>query len=44
MVPPFEIPVGRWVVAQDRFGNSLVLLGLSKGWLKTDAVANVIEP
>ena len=34
---PSEIPVGRVVVVADPFGNSLVLLELSKGHYRTDA-------
>jgi predicted enzyme related to lactoylglutathione lyase len=38
---PFEIPVGRVVVVADPFGNSLVLLDLSKGRYQTDADGTV---
>ena len=31
VVEPFEIPVGRFAVVGDPFGNPLVLLDLSKG-------------
>jgi predicted enzyme related to lactoylglutathione lyase len=34
---PSEIPVGRVVAVADPFGNSLVLLELSKGHYRTDA-------
>jgi predicted enzyme related to lactoylglutathione lyase len=34
---PSEIPVGRVVTVADPFGNSLVLLELSKGHYRTDA-------
>jgi predicted enzyme related to lactoylglutathione lyase len=33
---PFDIPVGRCAVAEDPFGNRLVLLDLSKGLYVTD--------
>ena len=33
---PFDIPVGRCAVAEDPFGNRLVLLDLSKGRYVTD--------
>ncbi|TCO40557.1 putative enzyme related to lactoylglutathione lyase [Kribbella antiqua] len=33
---PFEIPVGRCAVVEDPFGNTLVLLDLSKGLYITD--------
>ena len=33
---PEELPVGKLVVAEDMFGNSLVLLDLSKGRYVTD--------
>ena len=39
---PFEIKIGRCVVVADPWGNRLVLLDLSKGWLRTDAEGNVI--
>ena len=42
IVPPFEIQIGRCVVLEDPWGNSLVLLDTSKGLLKTDADGNVI--
>jgi predicted enzyme related to lactoylglutathione lyase len=38
---PFEIPVGRVVLAADPFGNPLVLLDLSKGRYRTDASGTV---
>ena len=43
---PFDIPVGRCAVAQDPFGNTLVLLDLSKGIYLTDHQHNVtgIDP
>ena len=42
IVPPFEIQIGRCVVLEDPWGNSLVLLDTSKGLLKTDTDGNVI--
>jgi predicted enzyme related to lactoylglutathione lyase len=43
---PFDIPVGRVVVVADPFGNTLVLLDLSKGHYVTDGTGNVtgVEP
>lgn len=43
---PVDIPVGRIARAQDPFGNSLVLIELSKGRYATDAHGNVtgVEP
>jgi predicted enzyme related to lactoylglutathione lyase len=43
---PFDIPVGRVAVVADPFGNTLVLLDLSKGHYVTDATGNVtgVEP
>jgi len=38
---PSEIPVGRVVAVADPFGNSLVLLELSKGRYRTDASGTV---
>lgn len=38
---PFDIPVGRLAVVADPFGNTLVLLDLSKGHYVTDAAGNV---
>ena len=38
---PSEIPVGRVVAVADPFGNSLVLLELSKGHYRTDASGTV---
>ncbi len=38
---PFEIQIGRCVVVQDPWGNTLVLLDMSKGALQTDADGNV---
>ena len=42
VVPPHDIPVGRAAVAEDPWGNRLVLLDLSKGTYVTDAEGNVI--
>lgn len=42
VVPPFDIQIGRCVVAEDPWGNPLVLLDTSKGLLKTDSEGNVI--
>jgi lactoylglutathione lyase len=42
IIPPFEIQIGRCVVLEDPWGNSLVLLDTSKGPLKTDDYGNVI--
>jgi len=42
ITPPFDIQIGRCVVAQDPWGNEFVLLDMSKGLLKTDADGNVI--
>ena len=44
---PFDIPVGRGTVVVDPFGNTLVLLDLSKGVYTTDdhgAVTGVADP
>lgn len=38
---PFEIPVGRVVVAADPFGNALILVDLSKGRYVTGADGRV---
>lgn len=42
IVPPFDIQIGRCVVVEDPWGNLLVLLDASKGFLETDANGNVI--
>lgn len=42
IVPPFDIQIGRCVVVEDPWGNTLVLLDASKGMLKTDPDGNVI--
>jgi lactoylglutathione lyase len=39
---PFDIAIGKCVVAKDPWGNQLVLLDSSKGLLKTDENGNVI--
>lgn len=43
---PFELPVGRCAVAEDPFGNVLVMLDLSKGLYATDDRGDVrgVEP
>ena len=38
---PFDYPVGRIAVVADPFGNTLVLLDLSKGHYVTDGARNV---
>lgn len=38
---PFDIPVGRVAAVADPFGNTLVLLDLSKGHYVTDGMGNV---
>jgi predicted enzyme related to lactoylglutathione lyase len=42
IVPSFDIQIGRCVVVEDPWGNPLVLLDTSKGFLKTDTNGNVI--
>jgi predicted enzyme related to lactoylglutathione lyase len=42
IVPPFDIQIGRCVVVEDPWGNPLVLLDTSKGFLDTDKNGNVI--
>ncbi|HKY54368.1 MAG TPA: VOC family protein [Anaerolineales bacterium] len=47
IVPPFDIQIGRCAVAEDPWGNPLVLLDTSKGLLATDSKGNIlgnIEP
>ena len=39
---PFDIQIGRCVVAEDPFGNRLVVLDMSKGMLVTDDGGNVV--
>jgi predicted enzyme related to lactoylglutathione lyase len=41
LTEPFDIPVGRVAVVADPFGNTLVLLDLSKGRYETDDCGNV---
>ena len=41
ILTPFDIQIGRCVVVEDPWGNTLVLLDGSKGTLKTDADGNV---
>ena len=40
---PFDIAIGRCAVVCDPFGNVLVVLDMSKGALRTDALGNVIN-
>jgi lactoylglutathione lyase len=42
VVAPFDIQIGRCTVVEDPWGNSLVLLDMSKGALKTDEQGNVL--
>jgi predicted enzyme related to lactoylglutathione lyase len=42
LVPPFDIQIGRCVVVADPWGNTLVLLDMSKGRLITDQHGRVI--
>jgi predicted enzyme related to lactoylglutathione lyase len=42
VVEPFDIAIGKCTVVEDPFGNRLVLLDLSKGFLVTDAGGNVL--
>ena len=39
---PFDIQIGRCAVVEDPWGNSLVILDMSKGRLVTDADGNVV--
>lgn len=39
---PFDIQIGRCAVVADPFGNTLVMLDLSKGLLRTDEEGRVI--
>ena len=41
VIGPFDIPVGRVAVVADPFGNTLVLLDLSKGHYATDGTGTV---
>jgi catechol 2,3-dioxygenase-like lactoylglutathione lyase family enzyme len=43
VVGPFDIKIGKCVVAADPFGNRLVLLDSTKGLLKTDENGFVID-
>lgn len=38
---PFEIPVGRVMIAADPFGNALILVDMSKGLYVTGADGRV---
>lgn len=40
---PIEIAIGRCAVVADPWGNTLVLLDMSKGPLRTDSAGNVVE-
>ncbi len=42
VVPPFDIQIGKCTVAEDPWGNQLVLLDMSKGSLVTDEAGNVV--
>jgi hypothetical protein len=42
VVPPFDIQIGRWAVVRDPWGNTYVLLDITKGLLATDEQGNVI--
>jgi catechol 2,3-dioxygenase-like lactoylglutathione lyase family enzyme len=39
---PDDVPIGRVVVVEDPFGNTLVLLDSAKGTYQTDSSGNVI--
>ncbi len=41
LAEPSDIPVGRVAIVSDPFGNTLVLLDLSKGHYVTDSEGNV---
>ena len=41
IVPPFDIPIGRCAVVEDRWGNRMVLVDSTKGMLLTDDEGNV---
>ena len=43
LVPPFDIQIGRCVVVEDPWGNTLVLLDMSVGPLVTDENGNVVS-
>ncbi len=40
---PLDIPIGQCAVVADPWGNSLVLLDMSKGPLRTDSAGNVLQ-
>ena len=42
IVPPFDIQIGRCTVVADPWGNTLVLLDMSKGRLITDQQGRVV--
>ena len=42
VVPPFDVPIGRWAVVSDPWGNTYVFLDITKGLLATDDQGNVI--
>lgn len=42
LVPPFDIQIGRAALVQDPWGNRLILLDATKGYLLTDENGNVI--
>ncbi len=39
---PFDIPIGKCAVVQDRWGNEYVILDITKGTYDTDEFGNVI--
>jgi predicted enzyme related to lactoylglutathione lyase len=39
---PFEIQIGKCAVIADPFGNTLVILDMSKGRLVTDSAGNIL--
>lgn len=41
--PPFDIAIGRCAVVRDPWENTLVILDMSKGPLKTDRAGNVLD-
>ncbi len=43
IIQPFDIPVGKCAVVKDPWGNRLILLDLSKGFLVTDSEGKVID-
>ena len=42
LIPPFDIQIGRCVVVADPWGNPLVLLDTSKGFLVTDEEGHIL--